>query len=136
MKNKNPLRSAIVKLFNFLFRIAFFAVFIYVATFTDIPNKVGNVIRKEIEEFKEPYETYNEEFKINELSISNNMYYFNTLTKEQRYMYEAIANGVKNYDDEFVVRDYVDGDKDSTLIRIWTRLRYKSVRAKTNSLPR
>lgn len=112
MKNKNPLRSAIVKLFNFLFIIAFFAVFIYVATFTDIPNKVGNVIRKEIEEFKEPYETYNEEFKINELSISNNMYYFNTLTKEQRYIYEAIANGVKNYDDEFVVRDYVDGDKD------------------------
>ena len=112
MKNKNPLRSAIVKLFNFLFIIAFFAVFIYVATFTDIPNKVGNVIRKEIEEFKEPYETYNEKFKINELSISNNMYYFNTLTKEQRYIYEAIANGVKNYDDEFVVRDYVDGDKD------------------------
>ena len=47
---KNPLRSAIVRIFNFLFVIAFFAVFIYIATFTDIPNKVGNVIRKEIEE--------------------------------------------------------------------------------------
>ena len=109
---KNPLKSAIVRIFNFLFVIAFFAVFIYIATFTDIPNKVGNVIRKEIEEFKEPYEAYNEEFTINELGIKNNMYYFNTLTKEQKYIYEAIANGVKNYDDEFVVRYYIDGEKD------------------------
>ena len=112
MKKNNPIRSAIVRLFNFLFIIAFFVVFIYVATFTDIPNKVGNVIRKEVEELKEPYEIYNEEFKINELSIDNNMYYFNTLTKEQKYIYEAIANGVKNFDDEFVVRNYIEGDKD------------------------
>ena len=82
MKKNNPIRNAIVKFFNFIFIIAFLGVILYVSTFTDIPNKLGNVIRKEIEEFKDPYETYNEEFKINELSISNNMYYFNTLTKE------------------------------------------------------
>ena len=112
MKKNNPIRNAIVKFFNFIFIIAFLGVILYVSTFTDIPNKLGNVIRKEIEEFKDPYETYNEEFKINELSISNNMYYFNTLTKEQKYIYESIANGVKNLDDEFVVRYYDAGEKE------------------------
>ena len=48
MKKNNPIRNAIVKFFNFIFIIAFLGVILYVSTFTDIPNKLGNVIRKEI----------------------------------------------------------------------------------------
>lgn len=109
---KNPIRSVIVRFFNFVFTVSFLGVAIYIGMFTDIPSKIGNVIRRELEELKDPYETYNEEFKVNDLSIRNNMFYFNTLTKEQKYIYEAIANGVKNFDDEFVVRYYNAGNKE------------------------
>lgn len=113
MKKNNPVRNAIVKFFNFIFFLTFVVVVVYIGVFTDIPGKVGNVIRKEIEEFKEPYEAYDENFIVNELSISNNMYYYNTLPKELKYIYEAIANGVKNFDDEFVVRYYVADSKET-----------------------
>lgn len=109
---KNPVRRLIVSFFNVIVTFAFLGVAIYIGLFTQIPTKIGNVIRKEIEELKDPYETYNEDFKVNDMSISNNMYYFNTLTKEQKYIYESIANGVKNFDDEFVVRYYNAGEQD------------------------
>lgn len=109
---KNPVRRLIVSFFNVIVTFAFLGVAIYIGLFTQIPTKIGNVIRKEIEELKDPYETYNEDFKVNDMSISNNMYYYNTLTKEQKFIYEAIANGVKNFDDEFVVRYYAAGEQD------------------------
>ena len=109
---KNPVRRLIVSFFNVIVTFSFLGVAIYIGLFTQIPTKIGNVIRKEIEELKDPYETYNEDFKVNDMSISNNMYYFNTLTKEQKYIYESIANGVKNFDDEFVVRYYNAGEQD------------------------
>lgn len=109
---KNPVRRLIVSFFNVIVTFTFLGVAIYIGLFTQIPTKIGNVIRKEIEELKDPYETYNEDFKVNDMSISNNMYYFNTLTKEQKYIYESIANGVKNFDDEFVVRYYNAGEQD------------------------
>ena len=71
---KNPVRRLIVSFFNVIVTFAFLGVAIYIGLFTQIPTKIGNVIRKEIEELKDPYETYNEDFKVNDMSISNNMY--------------------------------------------------------------
>ena len=39
-------------------------------------------------------------------------YYYNFLSEDQKRIYESIANGVKNFQSEFVVRDYVADDKD------------------------
>lgn len=106
------MKSAIGRFCNFLVIIICVIILTYVAFFTEIPNKTGNLIREKIEEKTYDYSEYNKEFKINELSISMNTYYYDLLTDDQKKIYTAIANAVKNFQDEFVVRDYNAQNKD------------------------
>lgn len=106
------MRSTIRKICNTIVTGIFVILMIYIAFFTEIPRNTGNFIREKIEENAYSFEKYSEDFKINQLSISMNMFYYNLLTEEQKKIYTSIANGVKNFQEEFVVRDYIAGEKD------------------------
>lgn len=106
------MKSTIKSFCNFVVIIFVVISVTYVSFFTDIPTKTGNVIRKQIEENTNSFEEYSNEFQINELGISMDSYYYNFLSDDQKRIYESIANGVKNFQSEFVVRDYVADDKD------------------------
>ena len=106
------MKSTIKSFCNFVVIIFVVISVTYVSFFTDIPTKTGNVIRKQIEEHTNSFEEYSNEFQINELGISMDSYYYNFLSDDQKRIYESIANGVKNFQSEFVVRDYVADDKD------------------------
>ena len=106
------MKSTIKSFCNFVVIIFVVISVTYVSFFTDIPTKTGNVIRKQIEENTNSFEEYSNEFQINELGISMDSYYYNFLSDDQKKIYESIANGVKNFQSEFVVRDYVADDKD------------------------
>lgn len=106
------MKTTIKKICNFIVTICIVTFMMYISFFTDIPTKTGNVIRKKIEENKNSYEQYTKDFKINELSINMNTYYYDLLTDEQKNIYSSIANGVKNFQEEFVVRDYIAGNKE------------------------
>lgn len=97
---------------NFFVMMTFVIGVTYISFFTDIPTKTGNVIRQKIEEVNNEFQEYNSDFKINSLGINYNTYYFDKLTDEQKNIYASIANAVKNFQQEFVVRNYVAGDKD------------------------
>ena len=106
------MKSTIKSFCNFVVIIFVVISVTYVSFFTDIPTKTGNVIRKQIEENTNSFEEYSNEFQINELGIYMDSYYYNFLSDDQKRIYESIANGVKNFQSEFVVRDYVADDKD------------------------
>lgn len=106
------MKSTIKSFCNFVVIIFVVISVTYVSFFTDIPTKTGNVIRKQIEENTNSFEEYSNEFQINELGISMDSYYYNFLSDDQKRIYESIANGVKKFQSEFVVRDYVADDKD------------------------
>ena len=106
------MKSTIKSFCNFVVIIFVVISVTYVSFFTDIPTKTGNVIRKQIEENTNSFEEYSNEFQINELGISMDSYYYNFLSEDQKRIYDSIANGVKNFQSEFVVRDYVADDKD------------------------
>lgn len=105
--------STLKKICNFIVISIFVIIVTYITFFTEIPKKTGNLVRGKIEENTQPFEEYGEDFKINELSISMNTYYYNFLTDDQKKIYASIANGVKNFQEEFVIRDYIAGDKDN-----------------------
>lgn len=98
---------------NFFVTIIIVIGMIYISVFTDIPAKTGNLIRSKLEELKAKNEEYNSDFVINELGISMNTYYYETLSEGQKKIYSAIANSVKRFESEFVIRDYVAGNKDT-----------------------
>ena len=106
------MRTTIKKICNFIVTICVVIFVMYISFFTDIPVKTGNIIRQKIEEKNNTYEQYTNDFKINELSINMNTYYYNLLTDNQKKIYSSIANGVKNFQGEFVVREYIAGDKE------------------------
>lgn len=97
---------------NFFAMMIFVITVTYISFFTDIPTKTGNVIRQKIEESKNEFQEYNSEFKINSLGIKYNTHYYNKLTDGQKSIYTSIANAVKNFQQEFVVRNYIAGDKE------------------------
>ena len=98
---------------NFIVTISVVILVLYISFFTDIPTQTGNTIKLKLEEAKTEYVEYNSEFKINELGIKMNSYYYNKLTDDQKKIYESISNAVKNFETEFAVRDYVATDKDT-----------------------
>ena len=106
------MKSTIKSFLNFFLIIFIIVSITYISFFTDIPTKTGNFVRKEIEENTNSFEEYNNDFKINELGIQMNAYYYSFLTDDQKKIYESIANGVKNFQNEFVIRDYIAQDKD------------------------
>jgi len=97
---------------NFIVTIIFVILMIYVSFFTDIPRKTGNIIRQKLEEREYKFEQYSSNFNINKLTTNTCTYYYSKLTDDQKKIYESIANGVKNFQSEFVIRDYNAGYKE------------------------
>lgn len=106
------MKSAFRRFCNFFVTVIFVISMLYIAFFTEIPEKAGNLIREKIEEKSNFYEEYSEDFKVNKLSIRMNTYYYEKLSEREKKIYSSIANGVRNFQDEFVVRDYKAGNKD------------------------
>lgn len=106
------MKKILKDIFSFLIFTSIIVGVLYVSFFTDIPTKTGNIIRLKIEEANSKYVEYDEDFKINNLGIKMNSYYYNKLTYTQKKIYTSIANAVKNFESEFAIRDYYAGDKD------------------------
>ncbi len=79
---------------------------------TDVPVRVKNYVEMQVEIHKNNYEDYSADFHINELEINLNTYYYDRLTDEQKKVYSSIANAVRSFRTEFVVKDYLTADKD------------------------
>ena len=58
------------------------------------------------EKFGENLPEYNAEFVINNLVEKSDTYYYNTLTENQKRIYTAVANAVKNLNTNFELIDY------------------------------
>ncbi len=106
------MKKAIKSICNFIVTIILVILVSYIIFFTDLPTKTGNTIRLKVEEYKSKYTDYNNDFKINDLSINMDTYYYDKLTYEQQKIYSSIANATKNFESEFAIRDYIAGDKD------------------------
>ena len=74
------------------------------------PDFTNNIVKKgyEIyeEKFGEKLPEYNSDFIINKLVEESDIYYYNTLTDNQKNIYIAIANAVKNLNSEFELIEY------------------------------
>lgn len=102
------------KTINFLI---FFAIMISITYFLwsnpDITNKLGNTMYDIYDNItKEDVEEYTNNFKINDMQISNSTFYYDNLSKEQKYIYSAFAISVKNLDSKVLLKDYDSEDKD------------------------
>ena len=79
----------------------------------DLGESIGNSITDFFDNLiKGKYVEYTSEFKINDLYIKNNDYYFNTLTDDQKKMYTAVAIAVKNIEQVAKVKGYVNNVDD------------------------
>ena len=106
------MRRSIKALCNFIVTILVVIGLLYITFFTSIPNKTGNLMRQKLEEYQSEFEEYNKEFVINDLEIEMKDYYYNHLSDDQKVIYESIANGVKKFEGEFLVRNYIAGSKE------------------------
>ena len=79
----------------------------------DLGESIGNSITDFFDNLiKGKYVEYTSEFKINDLGVKNNDYYFNTLTDDQKKMYTAVAIAVKNIEQVAKVKGYVNNVDD------------------------
>lgn len=106
------MKSTIKLVCNFIVTIVFVIVMIYISFFTAIPRKTGNIIKQKLEEREYKFEQYSSAFNINKLTTKTSTYYYSKLSDGQKRIYESIANGVKNFQSEFVIREYIAGQKE------------------------
>lgn len=79
----------------------------------EIGQDMGNSITTFFDNLiKGKYEEYTKEFKINDLSVSNSDFYFNTLTSDQKKMYTAVAIAVKDIEQVAKIKGYVNNVDD------------------------
>ncbi len=106
------MKKTILKFCNFFLTLFLLISVTYVSFFTDIPAETSNEIKQKLEEARYEFVDYSSDFIINDLTINMNTYYYDKLTEEQKRIYEAIANGIKNFRNEFSVLNYSPIDKD------------------------
>ena len=102
----------------FITFIIFFIVFGIIIGIFNIPfikerlKSISNMI------FIEQIEEYTDDFEINKLKVSNQSFYYNKLSDEQKRIYTCIANGVKKLDEFFLLQNYNIVDNDTTMTDI------------------
>lgn len=100
--------------FIICFVIALCAFFIW--SNPELGQDMGNSITTFFDNLIEgKYKEYSKEFKINELSISNSDFYFNTLTSDQKKMYTAVAIAVKDMEPVAKIKAY-DNNIDDIIV--------------------
>lgn len=83
----------------------------------ELGENVGNSISDFFDNLvKGKYVEYTTEFKINDLGVKDNDFYFNTLNDDQKKMYTAVAIAVKNMEQVAKVRGYVN-NVDSEIVK-------------------
>ena len=65
--------------------------------------------------FSEELIPYDDNFEINKLKISNQSFYYSNLSDIQKNIYTCVANGVKKYENSFVLQNYEVIDSDTTM---------------------
>ena len=79
----------------------------------DLGESIGNSITNFFDNLIEgKYVEYDSNLKINDLSVTNNDFYFKTLTEDQKKMYTAVALAVKNMEQVAKVKGYVNNVDD------------------------
>lgn len=79
----------------------------------ELGEDIGNSITDFFDTLiKGKYVEYTSEFKINDLTVKNNDYYFNTLSEDQKKMYTAVAIAVKDLEQVAKVKEYVNNVDD------------------------
>ena len=81
-----------------------------------IDKIIDSMLTKELE-------PYSDEFEINKLKVKNQSFYYNTLTDQQKCIYTAIANGVKNYERSFTLQNYIVIDNETSMKDIETTMK-------------
>lgn len=99
----------------FIFLLICLGIVAGVFYFTVNPDAISNLAYSISNVFETPYDEYNEEFKINEIKISENSYYYNKLTEQQKNIYTAIANGVKSLTNDVKLKKYEYIDSETTM---------------------
>ncbi|MDD3304300.1 MAG: hypothetical protein PHP54_05220 [Clostridia bacterium] len=82
--------------------------------------KITNHLRLMISDIADSFTTkknvaYDANFKVNDLGITNNTFYFDTLSDEQKKIYTAIANGVKTLENKIDIKEYNFVDSDTAM---------------------
>lgn len=99
----------------FIFLLICLGIVAGVLYFAVNPDAISNLAYSISNVFETPYDEYNEEFKINEIKISENSYYYNKLTEQQKNIYTAIANGVKSLTNDVKLKKYEYIDSETTM---------------------
>lgn len=99
----------------FIFLLICLGIVAGVLYFTVNPDAISNLAYSISNVFETPYDEYNEGFKINEIKISENSYYYNKLTEQQKNIYTAIANGVKSLTNDVKLKKYEYIDSETTM---------------------
>ena len=99
----------------FIFLLICLGIVAGVLYFTVNPDAISNLAYSISNVFETPYDEYNEEFKINEIKISENSYYYYKLTEQQKNIYTAIANGVKSLTNDVKLKKYEYIDSETTM---------------------
>lgn len=58
---------------------------------------------------------YTEDFKINDVKLNINSYYYNKLDDNQKTIYKSLANGIKELNNEIILKDYDSKDNEKAL---------------------
>lgn len=58
---------------------------------------------------------YTENFKINDVKLNINSYYYTKLNDNQKTIYKSLANGIKELKQEIILKDYDSKDNDEAL---------------------
>lgn len=58
---------------------------------------------------------YSQNFKINDVKLNINSYYYSKLDENQKTIYKSLANGIKELKNEIILKDYNSRNNDETL---------------------
>lgn len=103
------------------FTVCIFCLIIIMTTYyfcnnPEVLKGIISPIANKIEEYTVEKEIpYTSDFKINDINIKNNDYYYNTLTQNEQTIYKSLANSVKDLKTEFVIQDYEFSDVDTAM---------------------
>ena len=101
------------KVVVFIFVIAIIIIICFVLL--KIPAVSKSISRLTGQAFYEELTPYDNNFEVNKLKISNQSFYYNNLSDVQKNIYTCVANGVKNYESNFVLQNYEVIDSDTTM---------------------
>lgn len=103
------------------FTVCIFCLIVIITTYyfcnnPEVLKSIISPIADKIEEYTVEKEIpYTSDFKINDINIKNNDYYYNTLTQNEQTIYKSLANSVKDLKTEFVIQDYEFKDVDTAM---------------------